>query len=177
MSGSVSITLITSGKSGVLASLILKAGKLGLKYRKNISNKLTNSLCMEFYFEGTLDYSESELVNIFKNHHQVEKIEKISLETDNAADTNELNEKNKLRIDLPLSNFSEKLNSYDIITPVSLKIAEEKLTEHLGLVAPLLVEAASKKTKHIGDLFLLLSEELDSDERHTFLSSVQGINL
>lgn len=69
------------------------------------------------------------------------------------------------------------LLAHDNLTPEVLEIAKYKLSETLGLAAPFLVKAAASKTKHIGDFFLLLADELDEDERDSFLSVVEGINL
>lgn len=50
MSGSVSITLITANKSGVLASIIRESRQLGLHYRKNTSEGVASGLRMVLSF-------------------------------------------------------------------------------------------------------------------------------
>jgi len=74
-------------------------------------------------------------------------------------------------------NRSIQLYSHEIITPESLQIAEDKLSKSLGPVATFLIQSAAEKTKHIGDLFLMLSEELNGSEKTEFLGLVNGIDL
>jgi len=74
-------------------------------------------------------------------------------------------------------NLDIELFSHDKISPESLQIAENKLSKTLGPVAKFLVQSAAEKNKHIGDLFLLLSEELEGSERSDFLELVSGVDL
>ena len=76
-----------------------------------------------------------------------------------------------------LSTASTNLPAHDLITPASLQIAEDKLLEFLGPVAPMLVKSAAAKTKHIGDLYSMLANELEGDERKEFLASVSDLAL
>jgi len=69
------------------------------------------------------------------------------------------------------------LQAFSVITPESLQIAEEALVDILGPVAPLVVSSAASETKHIGDLFVLLSKELEGQERKNFLSLVDGLKI
>lgn len=131
-------------------------------------------------FEGVSGYSESELIKLFEEHPQITRVEKIIVETEkNTADADVEHSTTPATpaVEKLLRGYSDGLNSHDTISPAALKVAEETLTEYLGLVAPLLVESAAKKTKHVGDLFLLLSEELEVDERDLFLSTVRGLDL
>lgn len=56
-------------------------------------------------------------------------------------------------------------------------MAEDILFDLLGPVAPILVSSAASKTKHIGDLYLLLSNELEGTDKEEFLSLVDHLNV
>ena len=72
------ITLLVSDKPGVLSSLMLKSGSLGLRYRRLKSEKLSNgNTRIAISFDGKLNCDRQQSIDVFKEHPAVIKVEKI----------------------------------------------------------------------------------------------------
>lgn len=182
MKDKVEITFLTSEKSGTLSYIMLECGSVGLIYRRNSTEKVSdNETRLIVYFTGKLECEESYLIKKLEENPEILSVEDVSVLSSNIK-TSTLS--NQETADASINNKKavvesslKHLNANDIITAESLRIAEENLIGVIGPVASILVNSASKNTKHIGDLFLLLAKELEGQERIDFLSLVQGINL
>lgn len=178
----VEMTLLTSNKSGILSSIMIKGGKVGLMYRRNNTEKLDDDNSrMVVNFEGALSCSKGEFIDEMESHPEIHLVESLSLgDTEGGMSTSASMVSDTpepiLSTKTPVNTSQAKLNAHDIISPESLQIAEEKLVSVLGPVAPMLIKSAVSKTKHIGDLYVLLAEELDGQEKADFLSLVSGLN-
>ena len=69
-----------------------------------------------------------------------------------------------------------KFNANDNISDESLEITEQILIDLLGPVASLFVSTAVIEANSMGELFILLSEELDGEVKSNFLGLVKGID-
>lgn len=173
----VEITLLASNKSGILSSIMVKGGKAGLMYRRNKLTEIDSDRSrMVINFTGSLNCSKGELIDAMESHPEIFAVESISIgESSSGGSLSSLTPVSSKRTPSAGSGLT-LLNAHDAITQESLKIAEEKLLNSLGPVAPMLVKSAAAKTKHIGDLFTLLADDLDGEEKDSFLSLVNGLN-
>ncbi len=161
---------------------MIECDSVGLLYRRMTTEKVSNNESLLIvYFTGKLECEEAYLIKRLEENPEILSVEDISVSSSNIKNITLSKQQssvasinNKKAV---VESSVKLLNAYDIITPNSLRIAEERLVGLIGPVASILVNSASEKTKHIGDLFLLLSRELEGEERNDFLSLVHGINL
>lgn len=173
----VELILTTSKKTGILSSIMMIGVKYGLMLVKNKSTKIDEeSTRFLLVFNGKLNSSKSDLSNELESHPDIHVVEQVVLNySEDLSKTSVKNEHIETKL---VSNItSKKLQAIDIITPESKQIAVDKLVGLLGPVASMLVESATEKTKHIGDLYLLLSDELEGEEKKEFLELVSGLDL
>jgi len=84
MNNKVEVTLLTSNKSGVLSSLMVKGGSLGLIYRRQQAEKIgIDNSRLVLSFDGNLNCNKSESINAFAEHPEVLKVEKIVVTNEN----------------------------------------------------------------------------------------------
>ena len=161
---------------------MIECDSVGLLYRRMTTEKVSNNESLLIvYFTGKLECEEAYLIKRLEENPEILSVEDISVSSSNIKNITLSKQQssvasinNKKAV---VESSVKLLNAHDIITPNSLRIAEERLVGLIGPVASILVNSASEKTKHIGDLFLLLSRELEGEERNDFLSLVHGINL
>lgn len=72
--------------------------------------------------------------------------------------------------------ISYQFNANDTLSDESLKSVEEIFQDLLGPVASLFVSSAVIESTTIGELFLLLSDELDGEVKSNFLGLVKGLS-
>ena len=163
----VEISLLTSNKSGILASIMRQSNSLGLIYQKHQLVKVdTNLSRMDITFDGDLNCSVDEFTDSMTSHPVIHNVVNINIDNSENAEIN-----SNLESGSPFTI----LRAHYVITPESLKIAEDNLAEYIGAAAATLVEEEAKNTKHIGDLYLQLSKHLDEKERDSFLSLVSNL--
>ncbi len=83
------------------------------------------------------------------------------------------NENSPLKVS---KNITYKFDTDDLVTEDALETTEEILIDLLGPVASLFVSTAVIEANTMGELFVLLSEELDGDVKSNFLALVKGID-
>ena len=169
----IEMTIVTTNKSGVLSSIMMIGVKLGLMVCRNQSEKIDeNSSRVSVVFDGELNCSTEVLTNEMLKHPEITSVESIIVDNLNEHSKSPLNNMTASSI-AKLTN----LHAHELITKESIEVAEEELMQILGPVAPMVVNSARQKTKHIGDLFLLLSEQLEEEDKKDFLSLVNGLNI
>jgi hypothetical protein len=160
---------------------MIECDSVGLMYRRMTTEKVSNNVSrLIIYFTGTLECEEASLIKTLEEKPGILSVEDISVFSSNmktCALSTQQSSAASIYNKAVVESSVKLLNAHDIITPNSLRIAEERLVGLIGPVASILVNSASEKTKHIGDLFLLLSRELEGEERNDFLSLVHGVNL
>jgi len=170
----IEMTIVTSNRAGVLSSIMMMGVKLGLMIRRNQSEKIDEDTSRVYVvFDGHLNCSKDELINEMLQHSEIYSIEDITTDIQNKKSRKiELNNQAASTI-AKITN----LQPHELITKESLEVAEKELIQILGPVAPMLVKSVTQKTKHIGDLFLLLSEQLEDEDKKDFLSLVNGLKI
>lgn len=176
MSNKIEITLITSNKTGILASIMMTCFKQGLMVEKNSTAKIDDKNSrLTIYFNGDLKCDEDLLISEVESHPEIHAVESLRFNNNRV-----IQEKPKvpksINYEKAPNNNIPTLWAHDLISEESLEIAEEKLMQTLGPVAPMLIKSALRETKHIGDLFLLLSKQLEEEEQKRFLSLVSGLH-
>ena len=186
------ITIITANEAGVLSELMRAVGTQGMMYRRNKKINEGNVDKVILTVEGNLSGDTSDLVSAIEELPLVEFVEGIEEVSSSRVFKSATNSSVKPVVVKPKEASSEikrsakkrsdnsKVSSdliqpYDVITPEVLKIAEKRLTDILGLVAPILVKQASMlmNLNSAGQLFDALAEELNDDnERAQFLSII-----
>lgn len=119
-------------------------------------------------------YSEDdiEFETEFESDSNVDSEDDIELES--SYESNTFFEENSSLKESP--EVSYKFNANDIITEESLETAEEILLDLLGPIGPLLITSASIEATTIGELYLLLSEEMGGKTKANFLALVKGLS-
>lgn len=185
----INITLVTSVKSGILSSIVVSAMKLGLKMTKNWSEKIDDDNVRLFItFGGIFNHDESELRETLESNRRVKSIENITFNRSVGVIKEDVNNSNYVTNDENsisteiAEEISHKENNLfqfhalDPITTESIELAEAKVNDLMGPVASLLIASAMEKASLVGELYLLLSEELEPGEREAFLAVVDGLN-
>ena len=162
------VTLITSNRSGVLSAVMFKGKKMGLMLTKNKTEKLDDARSiMEIEFEGILPCTDAEFIQEIESHPRIHSVEKIT------NDSAHIQNKQAATASPVLDKSSKEiLHHYDSINQESLHFIEEKLTDFLGPVAPLLIKSAVSESHNIGDLFKILATDLNGEDKTKFLSFV-----
>lgn len=83
------------------------------------------------------------------------------------------NEKSPLKAS---KRISYKFNANDSVTDESLETTEQILIDLLGPIASLFVSSAVIEADTMGELFVLLSEELDGEVKSNFLRLIKGLD-
>ena len=167
----IEITLMASKRAGILPILMRKLGSLGLIYRRCNTKEYDDGVKLTLICEGVLDCDKSFLIKSIKEVPNVDSI--INVTESNAHATISFD---KLRDNL--SEFTElhPLRANDPITHDVMHIVEDRLAEAFGPAANLLFRLAAKKSTRVGDLFLILAEDLTEDQKVVFLRNVQGLD-
>ncbi len=167
----IEITLIASKKAGILPILMRKLGSLGLIYRRCTTKEYDDGFKLTLVCMGELDCDKSFLIKSIK---EVQNVDSVINVVQSKAHANEAFNKSPDN----MSEFTElhPLRAKDPITHDVMNIVEDRLAESFGPTANLLLKSAAKKSTRVGDLFLLLAEDLTDDQRVVFLRNVEGLD-
>lgn len=78
MKDKIEITLLINNNCGVLSSLVVIGGSLGLDYRRQCTEKIdADSSRINMLFAGELNCNKQESIKAFDEHSEVLKVEKI----------------------------------------------------------------------------------------------------
>lgn len=171
LKNTIEITLIASKRAGILPILMSKLGSLGLIYRRCNVKEYNTGVKLTLVCEGKLDFDESYLIKSIKEVSYVESILDV---TQSNPDINEHLDKPNLAV----SDFTElnPLRANDPITHDVLHIVEDRLAEVFGPTTNLLLKAAAKKSTRVGELFLILAEDLTDEQNLVFLRNIEGLD-
>ena len=166
----IEITLVASKRSGILPILMRKLGSLGLMYRRCNTKEFDGGVKLTLICEGELDCDKSFLIKSMK---EVPNVDSVISVIESKGEANQSFD--KLRDSL--SEFTElhPLRANDPITHDVLHIVEDRLAEAFGPVANLLFKLAAKKSTRVGDLFLILAEDLTNEQKVEFFRNVEGL--
>ena len=187
------ITIITSDQTDVLFELMRVVGMQRMMYRCNTKISKDRISKILLTVEGSLLGGKLDLISAIEKLPSVEFVEdveeilvdqvfKAPLNSSAEALTIKPNKvtsavkKNNKKVNLSRVSLNSMLKSHDVITPDVLKVAETKLSDFLGPVAPILVKQVSTtmNVSSVGQLFEILAKELnDNNERAEFLSIIE----
>lgn len=174
------VTFLTSNKSGIRSKISVKGGKFGLVYRSNQSEKIDNDRTrMIVSFSGNLNCTKEEYIAAMESLSEIHEVERITLGEDsnnNSSSSSDETADDKTNSSKASGNGVTTLLANNVISSESLEIAEAKLLNMLGPIAPLVIKSAASKTKFIGELYLLLAEDLEGKDRQDFLALVSDLD-
>jgi len=166
----IEISLIASKRAGILPVLMRKLGSLGLIYRRCNVKEYDGGVKLSLVCLGELDCEESLLIQSIKEVPNVESVLNVTQSKNNATDSFE-------PFHGEMNAFTElhPLRAKDPITQDVLHIVEGRMAEAYGPAASILLKSAAKKSNCVGDLFLILVEDLTFDQKILFLRNVEGL--
>lgn len=167
----IEITLMASKKAGMLPVLMRKLGSLGLIYRRCNTKEYNDNVKFTLFCEGQLDCNKSYLIKSIK---EVPNVDSVISVIENKAQANQSFD--KLRDSLSELTELRPLRANDPITHDVMHIVEDRLTEAFGPAANLLFKLAAKKATRVGDLFLILAEDLTDEQKVEFFRNVEGLD-
>ena len=156
------ITVTTNSKAGALSRIIRNIVHYGLIYNgQSIDNNGQHTI-MKIKCSGELHCTKERLAEIIGDLPEVMTVNDINL-TGNikAKDT---------------SQSQSLLSAQEPLSPPILLAAEKRLSNIVGPVASYLVETISRNSCNAGELYLQLSDELNTEqERLDFISFIKDI--
>lgn len=154
------ITVTTTSKAGALSKIIRDIGHYGLIYSGQSIDRNDHRTIMKIKCNGELHCSKERLATILEGLPEVLSVDDISL-TGN----------------IEAKEISQSLlSAQEPLSPSVLLAAEKRLSNIIGPVASYLVETASKNSRNAGELYLRLSNELNTkQERLDFVSVIKDI--
>lgn len=157
-----SLQLLCSSKSGTLSRLVREIHQVGLQYRAHQISTSGDQSQISISAVGALNCSLESLEEMFANFAEVIQVQQLRVTSD-GKDVTEFK-----------TIVSEtQVASGEQLTPAVVLAAEKRLSDILGPVASVIVEAVSQHCADAGELYARLAEELnDQDERDYFLSVV-----
>lgn len=159
----VSIELLCNNQHGILSRVIREMKILGLVYKQHKIEEKGGNTIITFKASGEPNCNREGLEEALLKSNGVMSVRSMRFQ---------LNGKDIERFRTKTVNSS--IHCSELLTPVLLLSAEKRLSEILGPLASLLVEDAAKKSNNVGELYELLSKDLDDDqERAQFLSIVE----
>ena len=166
----IKIELTASKRAGILPILMRKLGSLGLIYRRCNVQEYNTGVKLTLICEGELDCDESFLVKSIKEVPNVESVLKVSQSKSKANE-------NFRKFHGSINDFTElhPLRANDPITHDVMHIVDDRLAEVFGPTANILLKTAAKKSTCVGQLFLILSEDLNYDQKVVFLRNIEGL--
>ncbi|MEH6455702.1 MAG: hypothetical protein V7749_05235 [Cocleimonas sp.] len=167
----IEITLIASKRAGILPILMGKLCSLGLIYRRCNVKEYNTGVKLTLVCEGELECEESYLIKSIKDVPDVESVLNVTQSNPGATESFD-------KTQIGISDFTElhPLRANDPITHDVLHIVEDRLSEIFGPTTNLLLKSAAKKSTRVGELFLILAEDLTDRQNVVFLRNIEGLD-
>lgn len=157
-----SLQLLCTGKSGTLSRLVREIGQVGLQYRGHRIESEGDHSRIWIDAMGDPNCSLESLQELFAEFPEVLEVVQLSLSEDGRDVTN-------FRTRVSETHLSDA----EHLTPAVILAAEKRLSDILGPVASVIVEAVAPECADAGELYARLAEELnDQEERDYFLSVI-----
>jgi len=162
----VSIQLLCTKKSGTLSRIIRDIKLFGLQYQNHTIDYQGDQTLIVINAAGDLNCTRESLVELFGEFKEVLQVLNVSVSQDGSEVTK-----------FKTIASQAHIEALEALSPAILLAADKRLSEIMGPIASLLVEAASRSSKNVGELYLQLAEELgDRVERDEFLSVIEHID-
>jgi len=158
-----SLRLLCTSKPGTLSRLVREIHQVGLRYQAHQINTSGDQSQISITAIGVLNCSLENLEEMFGNFPEVIQVQQMRVTSD-GKDVTEFK-----------TIVSEtQVASGEHLTPAVVLAAEKRLSDILGPVASVIVDAVSQDCADAGELYARLAEELnDQDERDHFMSVIE----
>lgn len=158
-----SLQLLCTSKPGTLSRLVREIHQIGLQYQAHQINTSGDQSQISITAIGDLNCSLESLEEMFGNFPEVIQVQQMRV-TSEGKDVTEFK-----------TIVSEThVASGEHLTPAVVLAAEKRLSDILGPVASVIVDAVAHNCADAGELYARLAEELnDQDERDYFLSVIE----
>ena len=161
----VSLRLLCSTKSGTLSRVIRELNLVGLRYRSHRIETSTKRSLISISATGDLNCSLESLEGLFAGFPEVIEVEELRVTRDGKSVTEFRTRVSEIHI-----------SSDEHLSPAVILAAEKRLSDILGPVASVIVEAVAHNCASAGELYTRLADELDTkEERDYFLSIIDDI--
>lgn len=169
----IEITLTASDREGLLPKLMLELGALGMVYSHDIINfDYEDTAILSFVCSGSTNCDIATLTQSLESIPNVSSVVNITGACskpkepilDSIVELDSITEFNPLRANDPLTD--------DV-----MHVAQQRLSETYGPTLDIIVSRAAKKSKSVGELFLLLSKNLNASQKTAFLKDIEGLDL
>jgi len=159
----VSIQIYATRKSGTLSRIIREIKLFGLDYKRHKINYEGDQCFIAIESSGELNCTRDTLIEVFESLPEVIMVDQLAI----TRDGEEVKE-------FRTTTSEAYIGAREALSPAILLSAEKRISEILGPVASFLVEKAASDSRNVGDLYRLLSEELDDpEERKNFLAIIR----
>ncbi len=157
-----SLQLLCTSKSGTLSRLVREIHQVGLQYQSHQIETNGDESRISITAAGVLNCTLESLEELFANFPEVLQVQQMRVTSD-GRDVTEFK-----------TVISEtQVAAGEQLTPAVVLAAEKRLSEILGPVASVIVEAVAPNCADAGALYSRLAEELnDQEERDSFLSII-----
>jgi len=159
----VSIKIVATRKPGTLSRIIREIKLFGLDYKSHKIEFARDRCFIAIESSGELSCSRETLIELFESLPEIMGVDHLSV-SQNGEELAEFR-----------TAVSEaRIGAGEALSPAILLSAEKRISEILGPVSSFLVEKAASNSRNVGDLYRLLSEELDDpEERKKFLAVIE----
>ncbi len=159
-----SLQLLCTSKPGTLSRLVREIHQVGLQYQAHQIKTSGDESRISINAIGVLNCTLESLEELFNNFPEVLQVEQMRVTSD-GKDVTEF----KTVVSETHVATSEHL------TPAVILAAEKRLSDILGPVASVIVDAVAQDCADAGELYSRLAEELnDQEERDHFLSVIDN---
>ena len=158
-----SLQLLCTSKPGTLSRLVREIHQIGLRYQAHRISISGDRSQISITAAGALNCTLESLEEMFGNFPEVIEVQQLRI-TSEGRDVTEFR-----------TVVSEvHVASGEHLTPAVVLAAEKRLSDILGPVASVIVDAVAQDCADAGELYVRLAEELnDQEERDYFLSVVE----
>ena len=159
----VSIQIYSTKKSGTLSRIIREIKLFGQDYKGHKIKYEDDQCFIAIESSGELNCTRETLIELFESLPEVIMVDQLTI----SRDGEELQE-------FRTTVSEAHIGAREALSPAILLSAEKRMSEILGPVSSFLVEKAASNSRNVGDLYRLLSEELDDpEERKNFLAVIE----
>lgn len=160
----VRIVLTCSDKSGILSRIIREISLFGLTYQGHKIDHLNDGNRITVTASGEIGCSRETLEELFVSLPEVRGVDQLLI-------TRNGREVTQFKIGTP----DAQIAAAEQLTPAIVLAAEQRLSDILGPVASVIVEATAAQCRNAGELYRRLAQELnDEQERAEFLAVLEG---
>ena len=159
----VSIQIYATKKSGTLSRIIREIKLFGLEYKRHNIKYQGDQCFIAIESSGELNCTRDTLIDLFESMPEVIMVDQLAITRDGEEVT-----------EFRTTTSQAHIGAKEALSPAILLAAEKRMSEILGPVSSFLVEKAASNSRNVGDLYRLLSEELDDpEERKKFLEVIE----